>query len=85
MKKFRAVSNGNILDDVHPSLVEAGIYEAIEPEGPEPEPEAAEQEAEVESEAAADADDEEETEDEPKSKKYKKGKRQYKRRDLTAD
>lgn len=30
MTKYRAVANGNIVDDVHPSLVEAGIYEPIE-------------------------------------------------------
>lgn len=32
--KYRAVANGNILEDVHPSLVAAGIYVPVEDEEP---------------------------------------------------
>lgn len=32
--KYRAVANGNIVDDVHPSLVEAGVYVPIDEEVP---------------------------------------------------
>lgn len=28
--KYRAAANGNLVEDVHPSLVEAGIYEPVE-------------------------------------------------------
>lgn len=34
--KFRAVANGNIVDDVPAGLVTAGIYVPVEDEGAEP-------------------------------------------------